>query len=292
MRIRVVINPAAGANHPILAQLNSSFTPRGVDWDVSVTKPEGEDEALARALEVPLDLLLVCGGDGTVARIAGLLHKRQASPLVGVLPCGTANALAEYLKTNLPLEEALERFALGRFRAITSDAGVIGDAVFLSRVSIGVAAGMTGHVSREEKERLGLLAYVLSSVRATREAATETYRITLDGGATRTFDAIGCIIANSPGTGIGIELSSELDVRDSLLDVYVIESLARATSVLSNVVSGAGLMDGMTHLKARRVRVETTSPTRVHADGEPVGSTPCEVSLAPRALRFAVFDDE
>lgn len=291
MKIRVVINPAAGGNHPILSQLNAAFTAHDVDWDVSITKPQSVREALERALEVPLDLLLVCGGDGTVARVAGLLLERQTAPLMGVLPCGTANALAEFLRTDVPLEDALERFALGRYRAITSDVGKIGDAVFLSRVSIGVAAGMTGHVSREEKERLGLLAYALSSLRATRDVETETYLITLDDHEPRRFEAIGCIVANSPGTGIGVELSSELDFRDSLLDVYVIESLARATNVLSNVVTGGGLMDGLTHLQAQRVRIETATPARIHADGESIGATPCEISIAPGALRLAAFDE-
>jgi diacylglycerol kinase family enzyme len=38
--------------------------------------------------------------------------------------------------------------------------------------------------------------------------------------------------------------------------------------------------------RAERVRIETVTPQPVYSDGDYVGETPCEVKVAPKALRL------
>ena len=286
-RVRVVLNPAAGQETSILALLNDAFGEG--DWDVSLTKADRETEAVDKALADSPSLLLVYGGDGTVARIVDVLLKRRADVPLGILAGGTANALAEQLGCDGPVEDQLKRFAANEFDATPFNVGRVNGRVFLSRASLGVVAGMTSHAEREDKKRLGLLSYAASTFKAGREAEPQRYSVTLDEGETRHFQAIGAIIANGWGTGIGRKLSSELSAeRGPQLDVFVVDSLANVADVLTNILMGHGLMDGLTHMVANRVHIATETPVLVHADGEHVGSTPLAAHVDPQMITFAV----
>src|ERR1051325_9730109 len=92
-RIYVVINPAAGQDRPVLAILNRAFRAAELDWDVGVTKVEGDAARLARAaVEAGYDVVAALGGDGTVMEVAGSLAGTEV-PLA-ILPGGTANVMS------------------------------------------------------------------------------------------------------------------------------------------------------------------------------------------------------
>ena len=70
-RIQVIINPAAGQPQPVLHTLNQDFREAGVTWDVSITQEAGDGTRLARqALDQGADVVVACGGDGTVMEVA------------------------------------------------------------------------------------------------------------------------------------------------------------------------------------------------------------------------------
>ena len=92
-RVRVIVNPAAGQDKPILAILNRVFRSEGITWDVDLSHASGDAMRFAqRALESRAagDVLAVSGGDGTVSEVAGVLAGSDL-PLA-VLPGGTGKS--------------------------------------------------------------------------------------------------------------------------------------------------------------------------------------------------------
>lgn len=49
MRVKVIINPAAGQAEPILSVLNDVFGRAGIEWDVAITHKSGDGLIAARA---------------------------------------------------------------------------------------------------------------------------------------------------------------------------------------------------------------------------------------------------
>lgn len=88
MRILLIHNPGAGDGGHDGEELRSLITAAGH----SVSYCSSKDDARREALQEPVDLLVVAGGDGTVARIAA--EKRDRAIPVSVLPLGTANNIA------------------------------------------------------------------------------------------------------------------------------------------------------------------------------------------------------
>jgi YegS/Rv2252/BmrU family lipid kinase len=288
-KVAVIVNPASGRDAPILAPLNRALARGEIEWEVFVLHQDGEGDALHAALQTSPDVLLVYGGDGTMARIAAaLLNSDRPDTPLGSLGGGTANALAETLAVPKELEDAVDAICEGRFRIEPSDVGMVGNDVFLLRASIGATAGLTSHTTRDEKDRLGLLAYALSGLRALSDAEPQRYAIIADGKRIE-VDAVSVIVANAPGTGLGAPILSDVEQQDGMLDVVIVPSASWLATAAANAAIGDGLLDGAEHFRVRRVRVESAKPMTVHLDGEDIGVTPVEAVVRPKALRLVNY---
>lgn len=251
-------------------------------------KPDLEASAVDAALADNPELLLVYGGDGTVAKVATRMLERQSSIPLCPLHGGTANALAAHLGVPRELDDALGALCSGQHEVFAVDVGVARRHAFLLRLSIGFAADLTKHASREQKGSFGIFAYALSTLQAMRDVKLQEYRLTVDG-VTTSHSAIACIVANASGTGFHSPLASDLDESDAKLDALLVPDMTWVARALANAASGAGLMDGAPRRSGVRLRVECDEPMPVHVDGEHIGSTPIDVDVRHRALRLVRF---
>ncbi len=286
-RVAVIINPAAGRDRPILAPINRALWQSGVEWKAYVIRRGSEDDTIRDAIlaSPPPDLVLVYGGDGTNAEVATAILRYRDDLCLAPLGGGTANGLAETLGAPADLEQAVEQICAGRYRALPTDVGMAEGRAFLLRASIGATTGLTSNVTREEKDRLGTLAYALSGLRALGDVRPQTYRIVVDG-QTRQHEAVSVIVANSPAAGLRTVIASDVLDRDQRLDVFVVPTIGWVTHALANVVLGEGLMEGAVRYRACSIQVECETPALVHLDGEPAGETPATFDVRPSALKL------
>lgn len=298
-RIHVIINPAAGGQSPILNTLNTVFGEAGAEWDVSLTKENGDGRRFAEeAVAAGADIVAAYGGDGTVADVAsGLVG--SGVPL-GILPGGTANVLSGEFRIPQELGAACALLT-GTGRIRTVDVGRVNDHYFLLRVGIGFEAAMVAGADRTLKERLGPLAYGLAALQALREPDVSAYRIKLDDNEIE-CTGLTCIIANSGNLGApGLSFAPNVKVDDGLLDVIVVRRADLGT-LAALIASAAGLdqvdspeaeqvvdaEEAMQHWQARQITVEAEPPQTVQVDGELIHPTPVSTEVIPQALRVIV----
>lgn len=286
--LHILINPASGQEEPILAPINRRLAGTSIDWGVSILKPDQEASAVDAALAKRPELLVVYGGDGTVAKIATRMLEHESPVPLAPLHGGTANALAGHLGVPRDLDEALVALCEGKHEVFAVDVGVARQHAFLLRLSVGSAADLTKHASREQKGSFGIFAYALSTLQAVRDVKAQEYRITVDG-VTTVHPAIACIVANASGTGLKSPLASDLDESDAELDALLVPDMSWVARAVANAASGAGLMDGAPRRSGVSLRVECDEPMPVHVDGEYIGSTPVDVEVRHHALRLVRF---
>jgi len=142
MRITLMHNPKAGHGKHDKKELMAALAKAGHHATYQSTKKSNYPKALKKAT----DLVLVAGGDGTVAKVASRLLD-SGIPL-SVLPLGTANNLARSLGFFTSSEEIIARLEGGKKRAF----------------DVGVARGPWGKRHFFEGAGAGLLAdYVQAS---------------------------------------------------------------------------------------------------------------------------------
>ncbi len=273
-RATVVVNPTKlGDQRGFEAAVGSAMTEHGWSepvWQETTPGQTGAEQARA-AVRDGADLVLACGGDGTItAAAAGLAG--SGVPLA-VIPLGTGNLLARNLGLPLDLGQALTIALTGNNRSL--DVGVANDSIFLTMAGLGLDAKMLEGASEPAKKRLGWAAYVVSALR---HLGDRPMRIMLrtDGGPPLRRRASGVIVGNVGTLQGGVPLLPDADPDDGLLDVVILSArgfgswLRVARQVL---LRRPGSTEQVTRRRFRELRIDITQAHPWELDGEVMGRT-------------------
>lgn len=261
--------------------------------DVTVVRPAALPTALAAALDLDPDLLVVGGGDGTLTTAAALLaHRRTA---LGVLPLGTTNNFARSLGLPLTLRAAVRTLATGR--VVDVDLGRlrgpgVEDVLFANLVSLGVSVEVARRAPRALKRRLGRAAYAATALTVLPGHAPFTATLTTaTTAASRRIVTHQLNIANGRFHA-GRPLAREASLDDRRLHVYQLGG-ARRLGLVAAVVRQALTGARRSHhddafLVASSLEVVSDPPLALDVDGEVLGRTPVVVEVVDGALRVVV----
>jgi len=294
-RAVVILNPAAGRGRGarrraelerLLARAAESL-PEPPLWTIMETTAPGSGTAqAARAAAEGADVVAAAGGDGTYGEVVNGLVGTRAR--LGILPIGTGNDFARHLGLagNLPL--AVQTLFHGTPRPV--DLGRTQGRWFLNVAGCGFDAVVAERVNRGFRYLHGTAAYVAAVYQSLRAFRPALLRLTIDG-ETRELRAMLCTIANSPSYGGGMRIAPDARVDDGLFDVCLLREAGRweFLRAFPRVFRGAHVTHPkVAMLRARRVVVESDPPLPVLVDGEVVGTTPAEFTLAPHAIEVIV----
>ena len=283
--VRVIINPASGKNEPILNTLNDVFQGYSLDWEVRITHKFGDATRLAReAVADGVDLVVGYGGDGTQMEVANGLVGSNVP--MAILPGGTGNAMAHALNIPLQLREAAALICYSHNRR-KIDLGRIGDRQFMLRTYTGPEKEAIA--SRKEKDKLGVLAYPLASMRVLKNLTPVQYHLTLDGQIIKDTGVM-CYIFNAGAWG-GINLPEAADISpsDGLLDVVIMDNTASSLRAFASYELNVGRAKAyIHHWQAQEIVVEADPPQTLWIDGEAHGQTPFTATVIPQAIAVVV----
>lgn len=287
MKIGVIINPVVctDAKEPLKAALAE----RGLttSW-FETTESDPGPGPVSDALAWGADVVIVCGGDGTVRACSEGLA-RAAVPMA-IVPAGTGNLLARNLDLPTAPADIVEAAIAGR--RVVLDLGRVEGETFTVMAGAGLDATIMAETSSEAKDRFGVLSYIVEGVRHISDPPTEA-RITVDGGKSSTDSWLTILVGNLGQLRGGVDLFPDSQDRDGALDLLAIP----AGGFPSTLGVGASVLAGEDHedllrLKGSRFTVDFTSPSRYELDGEPrdplprleftVDASPLEVCTTER----------
>jgi YegS/Rv2252/BmrU family lipid kinase len=284
-RLQLIVNPTAGRGRArkLLPGVEAALRGAGHDLVVTPTRSlEHADELVAAAL-ADERVAVAMGGDGIVGRVAGGVA--AGGGLLGVLPGGRGNDFCRAAGIPLNAVAACDVLANGEERSV--DLGYVGDTAFVGIASIGFDSAVQERVLTSRLP-LGDLIYLYGSLAtiATWQPATFTCRV---DGKPVVVTGWSVAVSNSGMYGGGMHLVPEASLEDGLLDVVTTSTTNRRTFLraLPKVFKGTHVDEPARVLRtATSVElIETDRPFRVFADGDPVASLPCTVTVRPGALR-------
>jgi YegS/Rv2252/BmrU family lipid kinase len=302
----LLYNPESGGSQQRQRELQSALEilqNSGVEAELHASKSRAEAREFAsKAIAAGCDTVFACGGDGTVNNIVQVLAKTPVA--LGVLPIGTANALAHDLgipgkipaATKAALGSEPRRVALGQITC-PDLGGVRKSRYFVVAAGIGVDAHLFYKLLASTKQRLGMRAYYAKAwhiwftypmtrfrvTYTTSEASEQQSAAVTELLAVRIREFGGIIRELAPGASLDRD-----DMRLILCHTgrrlaylaYVTRGLLRLKWTIPGIelaYSTSAICDYF----------EPATPARkiyVEADGELVGSLPAELSIVPDAL--------
>lgn len=233
------------------------------------------------------DLVVVAGGDGSIAPVAARCAE-LGLPLA-VIPVGTANDFAARFGLAVPTERAVE-LALAADERRAVDLAYINERPFVNVASLGLAPDAARN-AEELKNALGPLAYGAGAVRASAES--EPISCTVNCGATELYDGAGwqVMVGCSGAFGGGSKIDAVPD--DGMLDVVVIEGGPRprlAKHAFGLRTGTVESQEGVHSSRCERVTIEGNDLGAANVDGEVVDldSTTLTFRVEPRAFELVI----
>src|ERR687891_1899523 len=149
MRVTLIHNPKAGDAKYGQKELMATLAKAGHQATYQSTKERGYKKGLKKTD----DLVLVAGGDGTIAKVARELLD-SGIPL-SVLPLGTANNLARSLGFSGSPEEIIARLDGGKTRAfdVGKARGPWGERYLFEGAGAGLLADYVQSAKKEKKKK-------------------------------------------------------------------------------------------------------------------------------------------
>jgi diacylglycerol kinase (ATP) len=298
----LIHNPNAGgggaARRAHLDEARRLLGARGIQADLAETTGPGEATEIARrAGPDGRQLVIACGGDGTVNEVVNGLAAGQNGHRVpmALLPAGTANVLAKELELSWDIPKAAEQLSRGEVREIALGLATPIEQPDKSRYFLSVAgAGPDGRITYavdlELKARLGILAYWWQGAREVFNYKFQRFRVTSEG---QSHEVSLVIVGRTKHYGGPFKITTGADLYEDQFEFVGLttQSGLRYLSYLPTLWFGdLRKEEGVYFWKSDRLICEPIEGDPIYAqvDGEPLARIPVEFRIVPRALRLLV----
>jgi diacylglycerol kinase (ATP) len=298
----LIHNPNAGgggrSRQRGLAEARHIFAGGGIETELAETTGPGHATEIAqRAAHEGRQLVIACGGDGTLNEIVNGLAAQQNGHRVplALLPGGTANILAKELDLPWDIPSAAEKLVHGTVKEIALGLATPLEQpekkkYFLSVAGAGPDGMIVYSIDLDLKARVGILAYWWQGAREVFRYKFPHFRIVTGD---QKLDASLVIVGRTQNYGGPFKITTGADLFQDQFELMALttQSGLRYLSYLPSLLLGdLRETEGVHFWKAETIVCEPldSNPLYAQIDGEPLARLPIEFKIIPRALKLLV----
>ena len=298
----LIHNPNAGnggnARRRLVDQARRILSENGIEAELTETTGPGHATEIAQqATRDRRQLVITCGGDGTLNEVVNGLTNQQNGHRVplALLPGGTANILAKELDVPWDIPQAARQIAGGEVREVALGLATPLEQPEKKRYFLSVAgAGPDGmivySVDLGLKARVGILAYWWQGAREVLRYTFPRFRVR---AGHRQVEATLAIVGRTKNYGGPFKITDQADLFEDQFEVMALttQSGLKYLSYLPTLWMGNLRKEEDVYFwKAETLVCEPLDGKPVYAqvDGEPLARLPVEFSIVPRALKLLV----
>ncbi len=266
-RIRFIANPRSGVNRKRnLPQLIDDNLDHGLfDHELCYTERAGHAIELAKeGVELGFDLVVACGGDGSVNEIASQLIGTSA--VLGVLPAGSGNGFAGHLGLGRDVAKSIR--SLNDGSPIIIDTCTLNGHPFVNLAGVGFD-GVVAKRLHDSPVR-GFWAYLRYTLEEVWAFQSQLFDIQVDG-LKISRRCLLVEVANAPIYGYGFSIVPQANFTDGKLEVLLIKAAPKwryvlgAWRFLNRSFHKSPLAECYT---GNEVVIAPAKPIGAHVDGE------------------------
>lgn len=289
MDAMIVFNPKAGRGslQKSIGGILDKFVDAGVRARLMGTgSKEDAERTIAECVAEEPDMLVCCGGDGTLNETVSALLRAGGNVPLGYIPAGTTNDFAVSLKIPREPMKAAEKILSGEARRL--DVGRFGSRYFMYVASFGAFTQTSYSVTQNLKKTLGHLAYIIEGIKELPQI--KSYHVCLKTEAEELEgDYIFGAVSNSTSLGGVIRLNpEEVDFSDGRFEIMLVKmpkNVLELNSMVVSLMSGKFDSELITFLHASQADFTCFEPIPWSLDGEYAeGGDRVEIKNIPGAV--------
>ena len=296
----LIYNPTSGRQRNrrfrVVEQAARILGDAGILTELAPTTARFSATAIARqAVDQHIDLVIACGGDGTVNEVVNGLAGSEVP--MALLPAGTANILAKELGIPWDIPQAarlipsgiVRRIALGLAQAMNgnhTDSIPPGGRYFLCVAGAGPDGAIVNGVDEGLKKQAGILAYWT-------EGARQFFRYNFPEMRIRSGSQEQCatfvVLGRTAHYGGPFKITTGASLFENSFEILTNSQRSRFAYLACLPALWLGKlrrMDGIRAWKSTSAICEAAGSEPVYAqvDGEPIGPAPISFRIVPNAL--------
>ena len=290
MKVYFIVKPLGGYKLKQLRKsLEKTFDNKKDTFYIFSSKKKGHSIALTKkAIDEKADVVVACGGDGTINEVAQGLVETQI-PL-GIIPLGSGNGIARHFK--IPLEISKSVQVIKKNKLAKMDVGVVNGHYFFGNMG----CALESHFIRsyQKNQRHGIWAYVIAFFDALVSFKHQKIQVEyLDN--VREISPFILLVSNANQQGYDFSLTPQAESDDGLLDLFWMEKSNVFNKIkfflyalLKKKLMGKRF--DLISLSTLKIRLLDHDDFCVQIDGQnlPIFSNYIEIKVLPKKLNVIV----
>ena len=297
----LIVNPVAGGGKwqenkkNAVNQLYKHFTLTIKETTLDLSAKYFAQQTIAKDIKT----VIAVGGDGTLREVAEEVVNTPIN--FGLLPMGTANALAHILYGHLskvkPIDLALSHLCHKKTTRI--DTATCNNKTVLLLAGIGLEYEMINYADREAKNDMGQFAYLSGFWNAYLKSQTNTLSVSFDDAPFEHVDTTSFVVANAaPFTSLLAQGNGTPNFQDGYLDVtwikpkeYVSDKLISLGELISAGLNLKNKNNKKTPLDqkiqtrcVKKIKIKSEQEINYVIDGEVYNNKELAINVNPNAL--------
>ena len=233
---------------------------------ISESSFKGETKTLAReAVLDKTDLIVACGGDGTINEIINEIKERKFK--IAIVPIGSGNGIARHFKIPLDISKSLDLILRHNYTFV--DIGKVNESLFLGNVAFGIGADFIKNYHKIKNK--GLVGYFLAFIKTIFSIKEKQFIIDIDGERIISTPLI-LIVSNTNQQGYNFTVTPKAKTDDGLLDMFIVENRSFFKNIISvfKIVLGLNFYPGKSiYKKIENLNITPQKPIKnIQIDGE------------------------
>lgn len=270
-KLLFIYNPRAGKamikTH--LSDIIDIFTKGGYEVTVHPTQAKADAVTVVEDKSGNYDLLVCCGGDGTMDEVVTGMMRAKSKVPVGYIPAGSTNDFAKSLRISNDMSKAAEQIVDGRF--YSCDVGCFNDDYYIYVAAFGLFTDVSYETNQSIKNVLGHAAYLLEGAKRLSSVTSYETKILCDGQVYE-GDYIYGMVTNSRSVGGFSKLTGKtVDLNDGYFEVCLIRrptGLAEFNEIILAILDDTVDSEYMQCFKAQSIVFEFKEDVPWTLDGE------------------------
>jgi diacylglycerol kinase (ATP) len=212
-----IINPVNKAKaNSLEIEIHSFFSYRKDEYQISFSNNSMHLKKLATdAVDQKVDVIIACGGDGTVSEIGQVLINKKIK--LGIIPIGSGNGISGHFKIPNNFIKALE-VIIGE-SSKKMDVGKVDNRYFFSNIGFGIEVEFIRHYAQSKTH--GLFGYLASFLKSFASYKPPFFDIKVENKNISIKPHV-LMITNTNKQGYGVGLYPNAKTDDGILNMIII----------------------------------------------------------------------
>lgn len=289
MKVKLIYNPVSGNGvfKYNLDYIIDRFQSKGIEI---VPYRTGNREKMQKVLsslkEEDYDRIIAAGGDGTVNQVINGLLKNNIDLPLGIIPVGTANDFASYLRLPGSIEEACDIILADNYNLC--DVGQINNDYFINIASAGFLIDISQKTDVGLKNTIGKMAYYLKGIEELPNLKPFNIKVQ---SPDQNFagEALFLLIMNGKSAGGFRAVAPSASVNDGLLEVIILKScsLIEFMPLFVQMRTGEHINNPIvSYFRTSELTISCDSKMATDLDGEKGPDFPLNIKCLPQKLKI------